>query len=436
MLALLTLLSGCSDRAADGGARPYEAAGVLQLERAPRGLVIISIDTLRRDTIGRFGGTETPNIDRILSEGVSLDNHRSCSNWTYASMLCAYSGFTTDELGFEPLHTESGEPDPLDPGFDLLGRFAGRQGMVSGIVTTNLFLSEEFHTTAGFDYEVFDPTLDAAAVVDAGLELLDTLEAEAPAGGWLLQVHLLDPHDPYAPPDAYLEGLEELPPIDWDLGNFNQLKALEAALPSLDAETLALVEQHLALRYRGLARYVDDELGRLLAELEARGALDDALVMLMTDHGEELLDRGAIGHGQSLFDEETRSAVGFWARDLAPLAWGGPTSHPDLLPTLAAAMGWELEPSFGGQVVGTAAADRALLVHRYSREDTLQSVVRGRYKLLHAWGLGYALYDTAADPLELRDVYAEEPEVVEELEPYLEAQRARIEALYPEAADF
>src|SRR5688572_12655941 len=58
----------------------------------PRNLLVISIDTLRRTALGRYGGGPTPTLDALLAGGVALDDHVQCANWTMASMTCTLSG--------------------------------------------------------------------------------------------------------------------------------------------------------------------------------------------------------------------------------------------------------------------------------------------------------------------------------------------------------
>jgi len=429
-LPLLVALAGCSDKAGDSAVPETGLSPRSELldfdGEPPSNLIILSVDTLRRDALGRYGGSLTPNLDRLLAEGVALDDHRSCSNWTYASMLCVLSGKTTDQLGFEPLHKPSGEPAPLTAGFTLLGHLLDERGMTGAVVSTNVFLSDTFHTTAGYTYETYDGELDAAGVVDAGLALQEQL----PGDRWLLHLHFLDPHDPYDTPPAYQQALDGLPPLGWDLTDLISLNELRGALPELDEETRALVDAHLRARYDGLTRYVDDEIGRFLEAMEERGALDDALVVVLTDHGEQLLDHGDIGHGLTLFDEETRAVAGFWSPSLTPAVWEGPTSHVDLLPTLAQALGWSVDIDFSGVPIGGEA--RPILVHRYSREETLQSVVFEDQKLVYDWQSGYALYDLSDDPGEQLDRADDDPASVERLRGYLEPQTAALLELYPD----
>lgn len=416
---------GWGDSASDPG-----PASALSFDgERPGALLVLTIDTFRRDALGRYGGTETPNLDRLLAEGVALDNHTSCSNWTYPSMLCLLSGNTTVALGFEPLGVNPYEPEPLDEGIPLLSHMLRDLGISNGIVTTNIFLSDDFHTTEGMQQELLDASLDAAGVVDAGLAMVDTLDADR----WMLHLHWLDPHDPYDPPQEWLDAAAEPDPIAWDLSTTEGVKELQEALSTLSDADRALVRAHLDWRYAALVRYVDAEIGRLLEALEARGRLEHTLVLLMTDHGEQLLDHGQLGHGLDLYTEETRSVAGFWSPGLAPMAWAGPTSHPDLLPTALDALGWEVDSPMSGALLGDGADDRPIFTQRYQGDFTVMSVRVGDDKLVYDWMEGVTLYDLAADPGEQVDRASEDPERVAELAALLAPQVEALVTLYPEA---
>jgi hypothetical protein len=89
----LALLAGCSKPAADSGRSPPPQ----------RDLIMISIDTLRRDSVGRYDGSDrTPFLDSLLAQGLTLDAHHACSNWTYGSILCGLGGADGVDVGWVP----------------------------------------------------------------------------------------------------------------------------------------------------------------------------------------------------------------------------------------------------------------------------------------------------------------------------------------------
>ena len=135
------------------GTKPVGPQSVLQFDGpAPTNLVIISLDTTRRDYVGRYGKNgNTPNLDRILAEGVALDQHRSCSSWTAPSMTCVTTGFDPFALDWWPWSGDE-RVSGFDPDVPTLARMLRFQnGMYTSLVTSNPIFGPIFNLDAGFD---------------------------------------------------------------------------------------------------------------------------------------------------------------------------------------------------------------------------------------------------------------------------------------------
>ncbi len=123
--------------------RSSEPAEVALLEfdgPTPTNVLLISVDTLRRDTVGRYAGTEdTPFVDGLLASGLVLEDHAGCSNWTAPSFHCLYTGARPLDLGFV---VESG--DDQVPGtprrLDTLPEALEEVGFTGRLVTSNPWL--------------------------------------------------------------------------------------------------------------------------------------------------------------------------------------------------------------------------------------------------------------------------------------------------------
>ncbi|MEM6930261.1 MAG: sulfatase-like hydrolase/transferase, partial [Myxococcota bacterium] len=77
------------------GTAPIEFYG-----RRPKNLIMLSIDTFRKDHLGAHGDLGlTPFLDEIAAQGVVLEDHHQCSNWTFASTTCTVAGRTNVERG-------------------------------------------------------------------------------------------------------------------------------------------------------------------------------------------------------------------------------------------------------------------------------------------------------------------------------------------------
>jgi membrane-anchored protein YejM (alkaline phosphatase superfamily) len=133
-----------------------------------------------------------------------------------------------------------------------------------------------------------------------------------------------------------------------------------------DAETA----RRLVNRYRNAARYADGVIADIVDELRAGGELDDAIVVITSDHGESFGEHGAWGHGSSPCAEQARVPLVLLGRGVAPGVETRPTSHVDVAPTLLEACGIpaerRLDHSVGASLLDPP-AHRARFVTNWDR---------------------------------------------------------------------
>lgn len=397
---------------------------------APKNLLMVSIDTMRRDRVGRYADdpTLTPSIDRILDEAVVLDAHQSCANWTYPSILCALGGQTTVDIGYDPpvVPDKDEPPEPIPVDVTLLQDWLGDLGYDTAVVTANHLLCPDTGV-AGYDHVDCVSGARAGEIVDLGLSRLSSMTADRP---WFVHLHFMDPHKPYDPPQGYLDEVSALPPAPWDLSTIETTNAAIEAYASMTPEDQALLWEHLHTRYNGEVRFADAQIGRLWEEAGAAGWLEDTLVVFWTDHGEQLLERGYVGHGETLHVEENAAVAAFWARDLEPSTWAARTSHIDIVPTILGAMRMPVPREVTGKPVGTASAYRAIFglqTHAYSAPR--QSITLGNLRLIYRWDGPRSFHRLDLDPDEKIDLYARDDPSVQSLWLQLEPELWRVSTL-------
>lgn len=326
----------------------------------PTNLLVLSVDTWRRDGTGYGSGVSgrSPFLDSLAHQGVVLRRHRSCSNWTLVSMMCAMSGQSTVDLGYHPM--SSGVPLPEELRFMV--EYLTDHGYVSAMANGNAILSQTGGFADGYQLYAGLQVEPAEVIVDNGMAMLDDLQASnEPGTPWLLHLHFMDPHIPYDPPEAYLGALEGLGAISYDLAEGDAYDAIRADFKNMDEAQQALVLDHLWERYIGSGRYMDDQIARLFDELTTRGALDDTLVVMFADHGEQFFEAGHLGHGATLQAQEVPVPALFWSHDIVPADVTLPTSHLDLAPTMLSAMGFAVPEEMTGEVIGDFGKDRYVI---------------------------------------------------------------------------
>jgi len=405
-------------------------------------VVLVSIDTLRADHVGGYGYERDtcPEIDAFARRGTVFLNAISPAAWTVPAHM-------TMMTGLDPLtHGLLAHPDPgrLAARVTTLAERLKRAGFRTAAFTGGSYMAARYGIAQGFD--VFDSRgMRFASKVTA---LFRWLDGVGPDERFFLFLHGYDCHGPYKPP----------PPYDREFagdyqGTFDTAE-FEPRIPKPDEPTLRWVVS----QYDGAIKSADHVVGGILRRLEAEGRLDDTLVVITSDHGEEMYEHGSIEHTHSLYDELVRVPLIFVGPNVPVARVEEQVGLVDLFPTVLDRLGIEPPADLPGRPVfapGRAAVAGAAPRPVFSYVDysvypyRLASVRTDDWKLI-AWNLSgmkdfdwrshrprrytfrfkqrhedwTELFDLHADPGEQHDVAAEHPELVRDLTALLEAHRA------------
>jgi arylsulfatase A-like enzyme len=416
------------------------AAGSLWLGRAhaaapgppaaPPDVILISIDTLRADHLGCYGYPHptSPNLDRFRDDAVLFSQAIAAAPSTLPSHASLMTSLWPRQHG--AMHTTN---RPLAARFLTLAEVFRRHGYRTVSFNDGGQLAPEFGLGNGFDLYRSSPigladlngssltgfrprfsyiTGQAAAWRDAN-----------PRPPLFLFLHTYQTHHPYRP-EPRLLALMEPPyhgPLPATLIDVPTLVAINHKQRPMSPRDLA----HIVAAYDAGIRAMDEAFGAYMAYLRRSGRYDAALVVVTSDHGEELGDHGQVGwHANTLYDELLRVPL------LIKLPYGvhaGETvasqvRNIDVAPTLLAAMGWPRPAQFHGADLTPYLQDRALdprvaVSQIDSKPDT--AIRTAAWKLYDG-----RLYDLAGDPGESRDVAAQHPEVAAKLARELRAEMA------------
>lgn len=377
-------------------------------ENPPVNVLMLSIDTLRRKAIGRYNDeSNTPFLDRMASEGLALDAYQTCSAWTYPGVTCVLTGHDAHDFGFLPrIDRPLAEMTPLPEDTATLASLLATEGYQTILVSANPHLGPDHRTDLGYQSSTVIAEGSADVIASALLARVDDPNFDR-SRPWLLHGHFLDPHAPYNPPDAYKTALAERPVLPWNLSSPAGSNAMWKEYPTLDAATQAEINLQLKILYGGEVRFTDDTLSALVDALDARGLLDQTLIVFWNDHGEAFEDEhGDHGHASSLYYEQNDGLAFFWHANGQARAWTEGTSALDILPTTLDFLQIPIPDDLPGAVVGTAAPDRPRFATLWPKDaPPIQMVTIEQENLLYSWTGHRSMFDRAVDPDEQDNIY-------------------------------
>lgn len=360
------------------GCRRGPAGETPVFEDAP--IILISIDTLRSDRLPVYGyqEVETPAISRLAGEGLVFEHAYSHVPLTLPSHASILTGVLPGEHGVR---------DNLGYRLDAaahpsLPRLLQEVGYATGAAISAYVLRAETGIAAGFDF--FDGAIDLRMHTTLGGSQRACGETLTAARPWLRQVadrpffffyHLYEPHTPYAAP--------------------------------------ADLRRRYPDRYDAEIAAADRCVGDLFVELEELGVYEEAIVVLVSDHGEGLGDHGEPEHGILLYREalQVPLLVKLPGAGRAGERIAAPAQLVDLLPTLAGLAGTEVPVGAAGRSLFDleSAQDepRPIFAETYYPRlhmgwSELRSVIRYPHQLIV--GPDPELYDLEQDPAQRRDL--------------------------------
>jgi arylsulfatase A-like enzyme/tetratricopeptide (TPR) repeat protein len=376
MVATLTAISGmasCTE------SRPESTA---------RHLVLVTIDTLRADRVGVYGGGDlTPRLDRIARQGAYAADAMTHVPLTRPSHATLLSGRLPWQVGVR----DNLAPVELPPS-PLLAEVLRGAGFQTAAFVSSMVLDRRGGFNRGFDrYDDAFPKAQDADVLSTlqkpGAESLRSaiawLESQGTNDRLFLWLHLFEPHDPYEPPEPFATRYRDRP-------------------------------------YDGEVAYTDTLVGELDDALGRLGLAPHTLLVIASDHGEGLGEHDETLHG--FFVYQTTLAVPLIFRGPGIREGGritGSVGLVDVLPTALDLLGVEAprnaEPAGASLGAGLRAGAGSSDTVHYAESlvpllhfgwSDLRVLRRGPWKYVLA--PRPELYDLAADPHERTNLVGEQ----------------------------
>ncbi len=392
-LALLLFDAACGQ---PGPATPgYPGANV----------VLVTIDTLRADRLGSYGyaAADTPRLDALAVEGVRFDQAVSPMPMTLPSHTSIMTGLDPYQHG-----VRDNADFEIDEEIELLAESFDAAGYDTAAFIAAYVLHSRWGLSPGFDH--YDDTgINRVADVGGagraerrGDEVIDVAlpwlrqQRDAPFFSW---IHLYDPHAPYEAPDPWGARFADEP-------------------------------------YDGEVAYTDSLIGELVDGLADAGLLQNTILMVTADHGEDLEDHGEPGHGIFLYDSVVRvplilrlpdtTAAGTVVEQQVRLVDIGPTLL-DLtdLPIPAGIKGETMSAFLVGAGASRTAYSETMYPRWHFGWQELYALRKDGFKFILA--PEPELYDLTADPGELVNLADTDTDVADALEDELASLEADVD---------
>jgi arylsulfatase A-like enzyme len=255
----------------------------------PKGIILISLDTLRADHLGIYGyhRNTSPYIDAFAKESIVFENALVQSPWTLPSHMSIMTSLYPSSHGVVVRNNRLADEHVT------LAELLGEKGYKTAAFADGAFMKGDYGFKQGFDMYDGDNWIGIARILPKAEKWLE----ENKANPFFLFIHCYDIHDPYAPP----------PPYDTIFHDFNYTGNFIPSTRNMQAAAWKGKEvndddlRHIKALYDGGIGYTDAKIGEFLSYLQEAGLKENTLIIITSDHGEEFREHGSFLHWKLYF---------------------------------------------------------------------------------------------------------------------------------------
>ena len=382
-------------------------------------IVLITIDTLRADHLSCYGYERktSPNIDKIAQNGFIFKNAMAPSSWTAPSVASLCTSLYPISHGMvHGIADTINNQEILSENITTLAELVKAYGYCTFGVVSNSHLDKKFGFGKGFDYFKCLPFLPASYVHETIDSWADTIKKSKK---YFLWVHYFDPHWPYwpyQPRESWLDKyLAEMQDRDMDYKRSLIKKILSGkhhAIAPLLTQNHPMALFLLKALYDSEINHVDSYVGTLIEKFN----LDtNTLIIITSDHGDEFLEHGNIGHGKNLYRETIRIPL---IIKLPERTSGKITEQPvnlvDIMPSILYILGITPPEHSAGSSVFTRNELKKFSLreekspHTFAELDlknSLKTIITPEWKYIYDYhNKTEQLYNLTTDPFEQKDM--------------------------------
>lgn len=447
--------------------------------RQPPNILVVILDAVRASSLSCYGAPQktTPFIDTFATTSTLFENAYVTAPWTLPSHASILTGLYPSEHGAHAKHPFLNEELPSLP------EILRNAGYKTSLCTYVPFLTRQFGMARGFTnvYQPYQMLSDAPKLRtlleenkwtrrltnlgdrawrwlaskrgDFGARPITKnairwISKHPPDTRWFMMINYFDAHLPYWPPRKFRDAFLSPPLSTAALKQVNQNPwAYYSGRAPMDARDFQILES----LYHASILYLDHWLERLIGFLQETGRIDNTMVIITSDHGENITEKPVFGHNLYLNEQLLRVPM------IIHYPQGFPPGHRissrvqslDLFYTiLEAAEFSDLQRSTHAvrnislkEIVEGDDIEMPIFAQYHGMRETPDDqhhklkypgvdfqqfdqpayvAIQGDYKLIHLPGAGGELYNLSLDPEEKKDLYTSRPEVVEKLRKLLQ----------------
>ncbi len=401
-------------------------------------VILISLDTLRADHIGAYGyGKNTsPNIDKFAEKAILFENSFCNSTWTLPSHMSLMTSL------YPSTHRVLDKKKKLSGSMKTIAEVLKENGYLTAAFTAGFYVSKVFGFNRGFDLykEDYNAKRENAGqgwrlkhVIKDAFSWLEEHSKEK----FFLFIQCYDNHEPFIA-HTYLKEFEESCDNRLNFLNshsdfikhkdYTKYKAILNIKgyfninifyrDIINKNLIHLTEadkNHMIALYDNEIKFVDHYFSKLIAGLERLKLMEKTILILWSDHGEELLERGKIQHGGSFYEELLRVPLVIYIPGYPGSGRNKALAQSiDIAPTILDTLDIKPENNFRG--IPLLSADSPGNPFVIGQSTGVNSIRTGKYKLLYAKRKRKVkLYDLEKDPGERKNVAEFHPGIVKKL---------------------
>jgi arylsulfatase A-like enzyme len=343
-----------------------------------------------------------------------IKNVMATSPWTLPSHGSMLTGMYPSRLGLNSYESK------LSSTATTLSMLLAENGFKTAAVVNSFFLQKKYGFNRGFDYFVVTPDINNSA--PSVIKLSKLWIRNQRKQPFFIFMHIYDTHSSYVPQKKYKEMF-----VRPYKGPANGTYSFLLKIRNGEYEPQKEDVDHIIDLYDAELRQVDDNLKGLFDYLRTSGVLDNTIVIITSDHGEEFLEHGGVFHGKTQYQELLN----------IPLIISGPgipsgrrisavSSLVDVMPTALSLLGLPVPAGLEGislvpmwKTGESGLTERSVFAeadHNNEQDDIKRAVRYQNYKLHYdLLTKKIELYDLAVDPFEQTDIAEIHPEMVDRL---------------------